>query len=445
MGDSIRHSSFVIRHLVLACALLLPLEVAAQNPLEYGGSYEQSAQFYARRPNPSDTRSAIAGRFHLWSRATLTPHFSWRGSLDFRLDTHHDVDRRRWADLSQRGLRQPAGALGEFYLDAKLGRLDLRAGKQEIRWGRADGFNPTDNLIPYEYIYTFSDQRIAVPALKADVYLGRARLEAAWIPFFTPTRLPLLNQRWFPELPSTAVVPSGPTGTPVEARLLYREGLAALPGRTLGNGQWALRWNQSVPRAEFSVSYFDGFDDIAFFRATATLFPDAASPLPRFLVSLNRDYYRLRSVGADFASELGPFGIRGELAYFDRTDPANRDHLLFIAGLDRSWGDWFLIVQYTGQKVSGKLENSAVFPDLGLRSTALFRLERNLGPSRSAEIRGAIRLRDGDLLLQPNYTVALTNRWRVKLGATVFAGPADGFLGQYRESSHLNLELRYTF
>jgi hypothetical protein len=133
------------------------------------------------------------------------------------------------------------------------------------------------------------------------------------------------------------------------------------------------------------------------------------------------------------------------LAYFDHTDPANRDHLLFIAGLDRSWGDWFLIVQYTGQKVSGKLENSTVFPDLGLRSTALFRLERNLGPSRSAEIKGAVRLRDGDLLLQPIYTVALTNRWRVKLGATVFAGPADGFLGQYRESSHLNLELRYTF
>src|SRR5437867_3926579 len=444
--DFIRHSSFVIRHLMLACAaLLLPPEVTAQNLVEYGGFFEQSAQLYAGKPNSSDTLSSSTGRFHLWSRARLNPRLSWRGSVDFRLDTHHDIDRRRWTDLSQRGLRQPAGALRELYVDAKLGRLDLRAGKQEIRWGRADGFNPTDNLLPYDYLKTFSDERITVPALKADAFLGRARLEGAWIPFFTPTRLPLLGQRWFPRLPSTAQVPVGPGGEPVDAQLVYREGRTTLPTRTFGNGQWALRWNQLVHGAEFSFSYFDGLDDIPFFRAGTIPLPDAASPRPRFLVSLAREYYRVRVAGADFASEIGPFGFRGEVAYFDRNDPGNRDHTLFIVGLDRSWGDWFLIVQYAGQKLSGKLGSAAIFPDLGLRSTALFRLERNMGPARSMEITGALRLRDGDLLLQPLYSVALSNKWRFKIGATILGGPASGLLGQYRESTYLLLELRYAF
>jgi hypothetical protein len=133
------------------------------------------------------------------------------------------------------------------------------------------------------------------------------------------------------------------------------------------------------------------------------------------------------------------------MAYFDQTDPGNRDHLLFVFGLDRTWGDWFVIVQYAGQKVSQSLAGSAVFPDLGLRSTALLRVERNVGPSQSFEIKGALRLRDGDLVLQPCYSIALSNRWKLKVGATLFGGPREGFLGQYRDSSHLNLQLRYTF
>src|SRR5437867_4853656 len=102
--DFIRHSSLVIRHLVLACAaLLLPQDVTAQNVLEYGGFFEQSARLYAGKPNSSDTLSSTTGYFHLWSRATLNPRFSWRGSVDFRLDTRHDIDRRRWTDVGRRG------------------------------------------------------------------------------------------------------------------------------------------------------------------------------------------------------------------------------------------------------------------------------------------------------------------------------------------------------
>ena len=51
-----------------------------------------------------------------------------------------------------------------------------------MRWGRADGFNPTDNLLPYDYLDTFSEERIAVPALKADAYWQDSRFELAWIP-----------------------------------------------------------------------------------------------------------------------------------------------------------------------------------------------------------------------------------------------------------------------
>ena len=424
---------------------LAPGQAYGQKSWEYGGLLEETSQIYARRPNPSDTYAAGTAHFQLWSRAAINSRLSWRGTFDFRLDTHRDIDRHRWSDFSDRGLRQPAGTVSEFYMDMKLNHVDLRLGKQQIRWGRADGFNPTDNLIPYDYLDTFADQRIAVSAVKADAYLARAHFEAAWVPFYTPTRLPLLGERWFPHLPSSIRVSPSPGADPVDVDLSYRDLGGPLPARTFGNGQWGVRYNQIVPRAEFSLSYFDGFDDIAFFRTSTTLLPVPQQQRPQALVDLHREYYRVRIAGVDFASAIGPFGIRGEAAYFDQTDPNNLDHLLFVIGLDKTWGDWFAIVQYAGQKVSGRIQNAAIFPDLGLRSTMLYRVERALGPSRSIEIKGALRLRDGDFFVQPLYNVALSNKWRLKIGATLFAGALDSYLGQFRENSHLNLQLIYTF
>jgi hypothetical protein len=149
--------------------------------------------------------------------------------------------------------------------------------------------------------------------------------------------------------------------------------------------------------------------------------------------------------GFDFASELGPLGVRGEAAYFDQTDPNNLDHLLYVIGVDKTWGDWFAILQYADQIVNGRLTGQALFPDLGFRSTLICRIERTLGPSRSVEIKSALRLRDGDYFLQSIYHVTLSNRWGLKVGAAVFSGDPNGYLGEFRDNSHINLQLTYSF
>jgi hypothetical protein len=425
---------------VLGLALCSP--AFPQKSSEYGGFVRETAQIFARKPNSSDTYVNGTGQFQFWYRATIQERFSFRGAVDFQLDTHGDVDRDRWFDLSQRGLRRPAGALSELYLDAKLGHVDLRVGKQQIRWGRADGLNPTDNLIPYDYLDTFSDVRLAVPALKTDVYLGQANFGFVWIPFYTPTRLPLIGQRWFPYLPSQVLVPVNQNLVPVNLR--YQDTQGPMPAGTLGNGQWGIRYNQILSKSEFSLSYFDGFDDIPYYRPNVTPLVSTSRDLSA-LVSLRREYFRVRVAGIDFASSIGPLGVRGEAAYFDQTDPNNLDHMIFVIGVDKSWGDWSALIQYTGQKLSRQIDGVTVFPDLGLRSTMICRVERTLGPSRSIEIRGALGLRDRGFLLQPTYSLALSNRWRLKVGANVFAGEQNSYLGQFRDSSHANIQLTYAF
>jgi hypothetical protein len=426
--------------LLASCSNLFP-----QSIWEYGGFLQESGRFYANKPNPSDAYAEGNAQFQLWGRAPLSKNLSVRSVFDIRVDTHGNVNRGRWMDIEERGLRRPAGSISELYLDAKVGRVDLRLGKQRVRWGRADGFNPTDNIIPYDYLETFDDERLAVSALKADAYFTNTSVQFVWMPWYTPTRLPLLGRRWFPQLPVSMALPLFPGGPPLDTDLYYRDLAGPLPARTFGNSQWGARFNQVLPRGEFSFSYFDGFDDLPYFRSDVSPFFSTISLRPKAFISLRREYYRVHVAGMDFASEIGPVGIRGEAAYFDQTDPLNLDHVLYVIGVDKHWGDWFAILQYAGQKINGRAPDMAVFPDLGLRSTLIWRVERTMGPSRSFEIKGALRLRDGDFLLQPVYSVALSNGWRIKLDATVFAGRENSYLGQFRESSHINLKLIYSF
>ncbi len=431
---------------LLLVLLASPSGALAGMAWEYGGFLESRAEVYPQRPNPEDTHALALGHAQLWSQGTLHERLSWRISVDFRLDTHDNVDRGRWFDVDQRGVRQPAGALRELYGTVKLGSVDVRLGKQEIRWGRADGFNPTDNLVPYDYLNVVAEERIPVPAVKADAYIGNTRLETAWIPWFTPTRLPLLHQRWFPRLPTSTKAPLGPMGEEIDVDLTFQDGRIDFPARTFSNGQWGVRWNQVLRGGEFSLSYFDGFDDFPLFRPTTELLPPVAVR-PRLLVTLDREYHRMRVLGADFASELGPFGVRGELAYFDveHTAPINRDRLTFVIGVDRTWGDWFAIVQYTDQIPARDVQGAPIFPDRGLRSSIVYRIERTLSAAQSIELKGAIGVREGDVLVQVGHSIALADAWRLKTGVTFLSGPQTSYLGQYRNNNYLNLQLRYSF
>jgi hypothetical protein len=168
---------------------------------------------------------------------------------------------------------------------------------------------------------------------------------------------------------------------------------------------------------------------------------------PQALVSLEREYHRMRVFGADFASGLGSFGVRGELAYFDveQGDLDNRDRLAFVIGLDRTWGDWFAVVQYTDQIPARDIQSGLLFPDQGLRSSILYRVERTLSASQSIELKGVIGVRDGDVLVQVGHTMALADAWRLKTGVTFLGGPRSSYLGQYRDNNYFNLQLRYTF
>ncbi|KKK95766.1 hypothetical protein LCGC14_2669520, partial [marine sediment metagenome] len=75
--------------------------------------------------------------------------------------------------------------LREAYADLYLGPFELRAGQSIVSWGRADGFNPTNNLTPQDYFVRSpepDDMRLGNFLVRARYNItNKLRLEAVWV------------------------------------------------------------------------------------------------------------------------------------------------------------------------------------------------------------------------------------------------------------------------
>ncbi len=94
--------------------------------------------------------------------------------------------------------------LREVFMDIYFESMDIRIGKQQIIWGKADGVFITDIVSPKDLreflLPDFNEIRIGVTAVKFDYYIGDNTFELVWIPVFTPTHMPAEGSIWFPKL-----------------------------------------------------------------------------------------------------------------------------------------------------------------------------------------------------------------------------------------------------
>src|SRR5262249_44633417 len=160
--------------------------------------------------------------------------------------------------------------------------------------GKTDILTPTDRFAPRDFLNVVDNYFLAVTGVRASLETGRETFDAAWVPWFTPSRVPLLGQRW------TAVPPQAASVPLVDA------------GHTIPDGsQVGARWSHAGEGFEFSVSFFDGFNHLP---NTAT---QIMGPTPESLqVLVSFSYPAIKAYGADAAVPTRWFTIKGEAEYF---------------------------------------------------------------------------------------------------------------------------------
>jgi hypothetical protein len=323
--------------------------------------------------------------------------------------------------------------LRELYLRLGAGPVDVRLGKQIVAWGRTDALNPTDNLSPRDYTLLVPedlDQKSGIPAARLAVPIGGTTVAAYWIVDFEGHTLP------------RGAIPGG---------LRVRE---VGPDRTAEQG--AIRIERSGGAVDWSISYFNGIDQT----------PDLSLRYISDVPTLEFAHHRLQVFGADAATTIGRVGVRGEAAWLRTEDEEGDDAriknstLYAVVGADRTWGGYFNInLQYVVRRVDGFGEGQSS-GDPYVDGTAAL-LDRVSQQQREVQHGVTLRIADqwrqetiaadismvalfdpGQLLIRPSVAYALSDRWKLLVGADLYRGEEGSQFGDLEKNSLGYFEVR---
>ena len=324
-------------------------------------------------------------------------------------------------------------ALREGYVERAFGDLDLKAGRQIIVWGRADKVNPTDvwSVRDLKLLTTDDeDQRLGAAAVQASWQMGHFNLIGVWQPEWRTPNFP---------------VPPLPVG--LQSKTIDPPDVA---------GQFGLKLDHSGEGADWSVSYARAIDKV----------PDLALGAPGELDFIHRP---MEMFGADAAVPVGPYGLRGEIAYSrtpDRQVPGaavKHDSLFLVVGVERTFGgELNFNLQYLHRHSFGFQESNHIADPLlqlldrqedvisdqlarDMHGVSVRVVDKFFNETLEGEIAGVVWFGKAGSTLRPKLSYAVNDHLKFIVGGQLYFGSKDGFFGQFRNASTAFTELRWGF
>jgi hypothetical protein len=409
-----------VRRAVVVLVLLMAVAgPAVAQDFTYRGFSELRVTAYPQVTSADSDRLAVEGHARFEPAYKPVEWLTLVASLEARVDNLSQVDRRWRLDAGDRGVQRPALSVRQASATLRKGSVTADIGKQFIRWGKADILTPTDRLAPKDFLEVTDGEFLAVTGVRLEYQTGPHAIDVAWVPVFTPSRIPLLDRRW-------AAIPATP------APVVFTQS-ATFPDRS----QYGLRWGYSGSGYELSLSYFDGFNHLPEIAAIPML------GLP--IVEVRRTYPSLRTAGADAAVPFPWFTVKGETAFLRTASAAADDVLMYVIQLERQTGELSLVGGYAGEVVTTARSSFSFAPDRGLARAFLGRASYTIDANRSFAIEAAVRQNANGAWLKTEYSQARGAHIRATVTGTVIAGRNNDFFGQYRRNSHLLATLRYSF
>lgn len=357
--------------------------------------------------------------FRYEAAAKLTPWFKLDGALDARTDSHRMTERSLRFDWQDRGFLRPAFSFRRFSATAFKGPVTFEAGKQFIRWGKADILNPLDRFAPRDFLNVIDNDFLGVLAARLTVEKGSHTFDVVLQPRFTPSRTPLLNQRWV-ILPTVLPLP-----------VSLQQGNPQLPGGV----QTGARWSYLGPGFDLSLAFYEGHNHL----------PQVDGRLNGSQIELFNRFAQMRMYGLAAAVPTAWFTIKTEGGYFSSSSRRADNYILYVIQAERTVGEWTLVGGYSGEHVTQRKTQFDFAPDRGLARAFLTRVSYTIDSRRSVYGEAAIRQNGDGAWLKSEYTQTLSKHWQARASATLIRGARHDFLGQYRRNSHAILGLRYSF
>ena len=335
--------------------------------------------------------------------------------------------------------------LREGYISTYVGNLDFFLGHQIVVWGRADGFNPTNNITPQNMLARSTDEddrREGNFLFRMVDHCHPLRIEGIWIPQYTPSVLPV-QLIPFPDF--------------------VRMGGADNPDANFKNSSVALKIDLELSRFDGSVSFFRGYMPLPGIFVSSF-------DLSNFIATVVTKPYQMQVLGGDFSTTVGSFGFRGEVAYRDPLEDYQSESnphipnpdVQYVLGLDKTKGNFSVIIQYIGRAVINFKEFHATgspLDELEIKNRMIASQQDEI--SHAVFIRPSLALFHETLniemiryynftseegLFRPLISYSLTDALILKIGAECYSGPENTLFGTIDESlSSFFIELKTSF
>jgi len=426
-----RARRFATRFFFVAVVSFVAARSALAQTVTQRGFFDGSALLFPQEAPNDSTR--IVGDFVAREEvfAKPAPWVQFAAGVDLRANTHDQVGDSWQVDAGDRGALRPRLSLRRASATLSRGAFTVDVGKQFIRWGKTDIVTPTDRFAPRDFLNVVDNEFLAVTGVRASAQAAGDSIEVVWVPRFTPSRIPLVNQRW------TAVPDTPPPFSIVD-------GGAELPS----GSQAGVRWSHVGDGVEYALSFFDGFNHLPSIDVAQTPIPEQ--------IAVTRVYPRIHMYGADVAMPTRWFTIKGETAYFTAPESTialpgegapgvSDEYVLYVIQLERQTGEWLLVGGYAGEIVTEHRAALTFAPDRGMTKSIVGRASYTIDTNRSVAFESAIRQNGAGEYAKVEYSQARGQHWRTTIAGVAIGGHSDDFLGQYHRNSHLQVSLRYSF
>ncbi|MDZ7774256.1 MAG: DUF1302 family protein [Bacteroidales bacterium] len=329
--------------------------------------------------------------------------------------------------------------LREAYIDLYFDNMDIRLGKQQIIWGKADGVFITDVVSPKDLreflLPNFDEIRMGITAAKIDYYSGNSTFELVWAPVFVPTHYPEENSIWFPK------------EYPDNFRFDYSQKDVTAG---LENSEIFFKYSRLSQTLDIELMAGTMWDDDPAMH-TRRYINQQTTQLDSAVVT--PEHHRLSLVGGSFSGEVEGVVLRSEAAYymgkkFATNDMSiqdgivDKDYLHYLVGADFIIGGANFSLQFIQEAI---MDYSDPLVQDEFSNTMTFLVNDDYMNNRlTLELFAYIGLDNEDALIRPKATYEIHSGLNLIAGANLFTG-TEGRFGQYNENDMVFFKLRYDF
>lgn len=328
--------------------------------------------------------------------------------------------------------RQTGLFLREAFMEYSNNKWTLKAGRQIVTWGVADGLQVTDIISPMDYTeflaQDYDDIRIPVNAIRLFYGGLNAKIEAIFVPVPELYRLPT-------EADNPWCIPFN------DANCFMNNNV---PEKKIKNSEFGSRLSAYLNGFDFSVCALRTWNKMPVFVVRGIS--------PENLLLVESQYGRMTMLGGDLSVSAGKFVIRADVScYLDalhsprdfRDFAVKCDDLLSLVGIDWYPGrDWTVMMQYCHTYIFGNKQISD-YHNSGMATVNISKalLRNSLKVAAFGRVDCA---NDGAFFTRFNADYLLTDDVAITLGYDWFRADSGMFV-LYRDNSEVWAKMKYSF